>query len=555
MNFNDLLKKIDKKEWSFVLLMIVIMIIVTTFPYLYAYFSTPPNLYWLGTHSLTSADIPFYYSFIEQAKQGHWLFRSLMTSEPHPRLLFNPLFIGMGWMAKIFNLSNTAIFQLTRIILIPFCLVILYIFISYFFEEKNKRKICFIFLLFSSGLGAVFSGLLYKIATADPVLFWYFWPMDLWTPESNTFLTLYHNPLHIVALILIVLTFLFLLLALENNKVKYSIGAGLCGLLLFLVHPYHVPTIYGVTGVYLAIQFLNRKIAFRYVKHYLILIAISLPSVIYHLLLLKYDWARSQTWKGWFGYTPSPWVALISYGFPLLFAVAGILILRKNKFEDKKLNFLTVWLVLGWLLIYAWFLKWPRRLTHGLQVPMIILATLGIFWFYNYLRQKLFFKKIFGTWVNPVFLLPPTIFIFSFSIFFILASDLDYFNKKATIFYITQEKKQALDWLKKNTSENSVILASPFIGNLVPGFAGRITFVGHNPETANYFQKYEEAILFFKFNSADTWKEKFLKKIGINYIFWSGEEKNMGEFKPKEKKYLKKVYGNNEVEIYKVINN
>ncbi len=549
MTLKELLKTIDKKEWRFVFLIAAAVVIITALPYLYGYFSAPPNLYYLGTQSFNPADVPNYYSWIEQIKQGNFLLKGLMTSENQVALLFNPFFLVMGLTAKIFNLSSPLVFQLFRTMLIPVGLVVSYTFISYFFNEKFKRKTCLVLLAFSSGLGALASELLNKIST-DPSLFWYYWPMDLWVTESNTFLTFYHNPLHLLALIFIISIFLFLLLAFDNNKIKYSLTAGFLALTLFLFHPYHPPTIYAVTAVYLLLIFIKeKKIKWDMVKHYAILVAVSLPSVLYHLILLRYDWIRSNAWKQWFGYTPALWVTAISFGLPLLFALIGILTIKRNKEADRKFFFVVAWFITSFFLIYFWFLNWPRKLTHGLHVPIIILATVGLFAVYDYLKQKNIIRKLN---LSGAALILPAIVLLGFSNFYAVARDFKFYHEKNSLFYISQEEKEAMDWIKENTTKDSSILASNFMGNLIAGFSGRAVFSGHAAETAKFAEKMDDLNWFFGNNLDDERKKEFLKKYNLDYVFCSNLEKQMGNFKPEEKKYLETVYQNSQVVIYKV---
>ena len=47
--------------------------------------------------------------------------------------------------------------------------------------------------------------------------------------------------------------------------------------------------------------------------------------------------------------------------------------------------------------------------------------------------------------------------------------------------------------------------------------------------------------------------KEFLKNSRIDYIFYSNLEQKIGTFNPDEKEYLKKVYDNGKVQIYKVL--
>ncbi|MFH1233304.1 MAG: hypothetical protein V1649_01475, partial [Patescibacteria group bacterium] len=72
---------ISKNEWRFVFLLAAAVIIITTLPYLYAFFSAPKNKIYNGLHILTPGDIYVYFSYLEQTAQGSYLFKNLFTSE------------------------------------------------------------------------------------------------------------------------------------------------------------------------------------------------------------------------------------------------------------------------------------------------------------------------------------------------------------------------------------------------------------------------------------------------------------------------------------------
>ena len=123
---------------------------------------------------------------------------------------------------------------------------------------------------------------------------------------------------------------------------------------------------------------------------------------------------------------------------------------------------------------------------------------------------------------------------------------------KDPLFYISREKKEAKDWIKEKTTQDSAILASSFMGNLIAGFEGRAVFIGHAAETAKFAEKAEDLNWFFGNNKDDERKKEFLKKYNLDYIFYSDLEKQIGEFKPEEKNYLETVYQNSEVSVHKV---
>ena len=150
MKIKEIVATITKKEWHYVILLSVLVILITAAPYLYACLSAPEGYFYNGLHSLTPGDSPVYFSYINQIKAGNLVLRDYFTSELQEKGLINFFWLKVGLFARIFNLPADIAFHVFRLILIPIFLVILYIFISYFFKEKNKRKVSLFFICFAN---------------------------------------------------------------------------------------------------------------------------------------------------------------------------------------------------------------------------------------------------------------------------------------------------------------------------------------------------------------------------------------------------------------------
>lgn len=561
----ELAKKLNiiKSEWLFVLVLSVVMIFISTIPYLYASYATQAGFVYNGLHAMTPGDLPVYYSYIEQVKQGNYLLENLFTSETTLPVL-NIFWLGVGLFAKLFNLSAFIAFQTTKILLIPICLISLYLLISYFFSSKTYRKITFVFLLFSSGLGALASLILPNYLSNET---FYFWPMDLWVPEYNVFLTLYHSPHLIASLTLIVLLFLFFLLAIDTNKIKYSFLAGLSGLLLIQFHPFHLPVIWIIPFLYIFfLAILKKKIETQHIKHFLILICISLPSVLYYVWLIYFDWATRLKSSQNHCYTPSFITVIISYGGLLFFSLLAVVAWIKKVFnknseqtkpfmdliENNKMLFLVIWFISQFIFIFSPVI-FQRRLSEGLQISMVFLTIMGIVWLKKYLQQNFKHLELDKLFFNQYLLIILFIIFFSASNWVIINEDLKLFKQNYELFYETKEQRASYLWLKDNTATDSVIISVMPSGNFIPGIAGRKVYFGHiNVETLYYDAKLARLNWFFKNNDQDDKKLDFLKQNNINYLYFSKYEKEFGKFDPKDKNYLEKVFSNDFAVIYKV---
>jgi hypothetical protein len=545
--------EIEKKEWRFIFLIWVILNFFIFLPFFIGKITQLKDSVFLGLQNINRVDTPYYYSLIEQTKSGHFLFKYNSTSEPHQYFIFDPFWLSVGILAKILNLSSIYAFQLAKFLVIPIFLISSYFFISFFLKEKEKRKWAFLILIFGSGWGWFFLFLVYLISgisgngVIDLKKFWdqkgvFQFPIDLWVPEAFSFLSLYNSPHFGFSTSLIFLIFLLSLLFFESKKLRYSIIAGILCSLLFQFHPYYVPTIFITLGSFILISFLiKRGLNFSYLFHYFVLLLFSLPPLFYHFYsILKIPVRTSHFYKNIL-ITPSLPYLLIGYG-PLIFlGIYGLSLLLKSKEKREKDFFLISWFFAGIFLIYCPLIPFQRKLTEGFQMDLAILTTLSLFQIKDRLIRK--FIPIRFTLLEKILL----VFLISFSNFAIVENDIVSYLGKNEMFYLKKEVEEGIEWIRKNTPEDSVILSSYVTGNLLLAFINRPVYLAHPHITVNFEEKNEKVKKFLKEG-----EEKFLKDEGIDYIFVTRKEKKEINFNLEEKKYLEKVFEKGEVEIFKV---
>ncbi len=532
--------EIQKQEWKLVLLCWIGIGLAILIPFLYGYLRTPPGSTFTAVHSLNTADTFVYYSNIQQAKEGQILLKNLYTSEAHQGLV-RPLWFSLGFFVKIFNLSSVVIFQIAKFVLAGAFLFFAYIFISYFFKNKIKRKLGLIILAFSGGLGYL---LPFSLSRK-------FLPIDLWIPESITFQSIYQSPHFILSMLSIMLIFFLMSLYFKYDKIKYGIFAGFLALNLGFFHPFDVVIITAVlVGFLIALLFLKEKKIFSYIKKCLFLGMFFIPSILYYSFLLK-----SEEFKSFFNQNllPSPTLVAWILGFGLVFvlAVVGFFYLaHSDKFGQQKYLFLVIWAVVPFILIYLPF-TFQRRLSAGLHIPLAILAAEGLYFCWQSIKQKVRFVVLaFLSWILLFGLFSSTLGV--------IIQDFDLYHNWALYqekfqipIYLSQDFKEGTSWLKENAKDNLAVLTASE-NWWIPAFSTKQVFLGHGIQTANFQEKKEETHSFFKDNNNDTQKWNFLNKANIGYIFFELREEKKYDFNPEDKNYLKKVYKNNQIEIYRV---
>src|SRR3989338_8802870 len=150
--FLSILRSISKKEWIFLIAASLFFIITANYVYMVGYWSTPDQRAFLGIHSQTPSDFFVYYSYINQVKNGNYIFYDVFTGASPQTGFFNWFWLAVGLLGKVFNLSAVVTFHAARILLIPPLIIFLYISVSFFFKALLQRAFAFL-LSFASGLG------------------------------------------------------------------------------------------------------------------------------------------------------------------------------------------------------------------------------------------------------------------------------------------------------------------------------------------------------------------------------------------------------------------
>jgi len=499
---------ITKKEWRFVLLFLGIILLVTVLPYLYGNAVTPPDKQYMGVHHINAEDTHTYLAWMQQARESHFLFKQLYTSEVSPRNIFHPLFLVMGVVAGVFNLPNIIVFHIFRILLGFIFLITAYKFIGYFLQDIFQKKICFLILIFSSGVGFLFR----NVALST----------DLWMTESIIFLTLYESPLFLLSLTLMLVILMFVLKYLRDWKIKDIYWAGLFLLFLSFVHPYDVITVFSIITVYFLFLWLrskNKKIVYSWI----IIVSFLLFGFAYNYLVIFSNeviriWSTQNLTQ-----SLNPVTFIFGFGLILLLAILGIVKALKNKL--KRFYFLIIWVIITFILVYLPMFPWQRKLIEGVHIPLVILSAVGLFMFLNFVKNKRIKKNL------------PDI------------------TKKIIIYFLCISFLSNLVVILRgdNTTSEDVVLSSYLIGNIIPGLSGNVVYLGHGDQTVNRVGKEEMVDWFFSENTGQSEKYEFLKENRINYVFYSNLEKDIGSVRVDSFDFFKPVFTNNSTTIYEVI--
>lgn len=517
---------ISRKEWVGVAILCVFIVLAISLPFWYGKHVTTDHTVFVGTRTNNSKDFPSYLAWIEQARQGHMLFKDLYSSEEQPRTLFNPLFLLIGLIGNIIGYSNVLLYHVFRILCSILLLCVGYIFVSLFTDSVRLRAASFFLFGMGAGLGWV---------VGIP-------SVDIIQSEGTNFLTMYESLINTTSLLLILSIFTLFLTTESLKDIKKISGIMLLANLLVLIHGYDIVMVLLITGAYTAI--------YTY-QHWRLLLwcylAIgSLPAILWQLYTLNSNqalgvWATIQTRVP----AQKPLAYLATYGILLALSVAGAILSDTQK--KAKPRFLILWEgILIFLLFNPFSHRFQQKLSLGIFVPLSVLSSYALSLTIPEAGPR--HKRLIKYSIVYLVMLP-----FIYTNIYVVARDIHTFNIHNERIYISREQHDGLTWIKTNSNENNTILAGTKMSNLIPGFTGRTVYFGHYDQTIDFNGKLEASkkMLASKIIYSDPLRT-FLKENKISYIVEDSEIRSWGEISTVGRNYLNLVYSNSDIRIYKI---
>lgn len=509
--------QIERKEWRFVCLAAIILLVITSLPYAYASLTAPADKQFMG-FILNVSDHTQYLSWYK-AFQSDFLISNRLTSEENPAIFFNLLWWVLAQVGKFTGLSYQWVYQILRFFSGFAFFLAAYWFIAQFFSEQRRRKFVFSLLAVSSGFGWVLVLSKYLLGLSDVPF-----PLDLYVAEGNTFLCLMAYP-HFLEASAFILTSLGLLLVGERrNQYRWAVYAGLVAFFLGWQHGYDLIIVWSIPIFYACVRWIiEKRFPFFWFKTMLIAGLISSPPAVYNVLLTRLD----PTWKEVLAqfanagvYTPNFLHFLILMGLPLLIAIitAIVLILQAVKSPTAELRhnpllvFLLIWFGFGWLLTYI-PTDFQIHMINSWQVPVISLAGVGIFrWILPYLKKHLPRQRMIG-WAGAfliAFCALTNFYLFAWRFYDLSRNNYPYF--------LTRNERAALNWLEENAGEADIILSSLDVGQYIPGVSGRTAFLAHWAQTIRFYEKQEVVKKIFDPSLPESLRMQLLLDYQVDFV-------------------------------------
>jgi len=526
----------------------LVLVALTSLPYIVGMLVSTPDRQF-GGFVYNVLDCNSYIAKMRQGARGEWLFTLPYTSEQHQGAFVYPFYLILGKLAALSGLSLVLVYHLARLVSIPVLLVSVYAFLARITPWRAIRRIAFLLIAFSSGLGWLFT-LLGRPTFAGNL------PIDFWVTEGYLFLLVYAMPHLAFAAALLLWLLNAILDAWKWHTRGLLLASALLALVLTAILPFYTGVAYSVMGVTWAVDSIRHRHADM--RRLEVLIASGLPSVpllAYQGYMFSLDpffrvWAAQNT-------TLSPHILHYALGYLFLLPWAAATVLSAIH-RHKRLEVLpVVWALIVPILVYL-PVRFQRRFLIGFPIPLSLLAAPGFaryallplsrsrlaHWFLRFPRYTLsrLRRWTVTAWIG----------LAATSNVLLVAGSCAGAWTRSTIMFHDRTELDALNWLETHTKPQDIVLCAFETGNYVPARAGNRVFLGHGPETVHSDEKMAMVARFFDAQTDDAWRQWLLREYDIAYVVTGPRERALGGFSAHGISYLLPAYQNGEYRIYQV---
>ncbi|MBI4415058.1 MAG: hypothetical protein HY566_02360 [Candidatus Kerfeldbacteria bacterium] len=416
------------RRWRFLFAVIVSLVVLTTSIPIINWLQRPDGSTYTGYSYESVGDIFVYLNLIEQAKNGELLLKDFFTPEEHGGILLNPLYLILGWTARLFHLTPLVAWHLFRVLFLFAFVLLLYRVLAGVTRNERERRV-----------------VLLAILTTGSLL--------LLSHEASTFLSLLYSPMAGLTLLLSLGYFHLFLDAAEKGLTAWRFfGMFLLGAAQSTSHPYVVVLWAAIPLVFI---FLGALIRERPLRASIILALPPISIAAFYLAFYFFTVFRSPILRSWAENAMlGPWppsVLFLFLGALGLLAIVGIVACRNELWKNQRGRFFLVWLIVGIFISQIPGFPYAYRVMAVMHLPLAYMASMGIVWLWQKSRKHLRLQMLL------VFLAVPA---FSDNISHLTHNfRRDY--RASQKLYLTSETSQAMLWLRKETPTNSVLLHSP----------------------------------------------------------------------------------------------
>ncbi len=546
----------NRRDWLYLGIFIVVVLLITSIPYFYAYKSAPDDVHFMGV-VFNIPDHFQYFSWMRES-QTQFLVPNQLTPEDSTPLLFNFLWFTLGRVESLTGIEYRTVYQIARLLAAAFVMIATYWFASLVFTNRAKRWTAFLVSVLGAGLGWVWVIAKYvgKVEIVPPNSF------DVYTSEPNTFFNILAFPHFSIAAGLIAVIFGLVLLGQKKQSMRYAWAAAAVSLLLSVQHAYDMFIIYPVIGLYaLFIWLRDRKFPIYLFKLGIIVVLISVWPALQAFYITQAD----DVWKGVLSqfdnagaWTPNPLHLPILMGVSWLLAIWALKIRLPWRERDDTHLFLMAWFLAHFILVYI-PLNFQIHLLSGWQIVTGVMATIGLYTrVLPWLRRRLSAMSpqrvaLLGSSALLLAVLPTNLYIFAWRTLDMKAAWQE-MDERVTDnrYFIRVSEYDAYQFLETQVKGTDVVFSSLNTGAFIPALTGARSFLGHWAQTLDFQNKRTMVDAFFNAATTDDQRLQLLNEYSVSYLFYGPEEAKLGDYDPVGSPFLSEVYKNDDVTIYAV---
>jgi hypothetical protein len=498
---------VNRRESSWLVWTTLTLILASNLPYFIAWAATPADAHFTGL-VFNLQDGHTYIAKMRQGFEGSWRFQLPFTPERSPGAYIYLFYLWLGHLSRWAGLPLIGVYHGARVLGGIAMLVGIYALASHVTAHRRERGTMFLLTSLGSGLG-------WLVVTAGGRT------ADFWVAEAFPAYSLMinaHFPLSIALMASIAMCGLRIMgLTTEQNhqtrQWPWGFGMILAALLLGGIQPFGLVPVFGALGAMLVARALKeRSIPWRAGIWVVIAAAVALPYPLYMQAAIQSDpvlaeWNAQNT-------TPSPplWDWALSYGLPLVLALAGAVVaVRRGSDGD--------FLLLGWVVVTLVGMVLPlplqRRLSIGLGVPIGLLAGMG---WWRVGRTKIRPRRR-GLWRGLIIAFSALTMVFLITMVALAALSSEPW------FYLSSGEWKALRWLREEAASDAVVLCAPQTGTFVPAWAGQPVVYGHPFETLNAERREKQVKAYWSTDLSETQRDTFLQDNRVRYVIVGPRER------------------------------
>ena len=479
----------NAREWIWVIIASLLIVLLSSLPYLAGYYFQNTDQIFSGA-IFDRQDYSVHLATMALGARGQWQYNFRFTSETHQGRYVKLGYIFLGHISRWLNLDLVSTYHLARLCFGLFSLLCLYKLAQLVFFEVYFRRLFFLLVALSSGLGWL--QWIFKLVPNASIS-----PIDFWAIDPYFFFGLMMFP-HFMMSVFLSLG----MICLWGAYLRYFdwwrvVLIVIMGASIQLIQPY-VPILPDVAmvGAALGCMVRSRRFSWRLVGMLVLIGSTQVPLLIYNLGIFRQDtiWQAFATQN----LTLSPPFVYYLWGFGLLWplALVGIGISLQSIFSriaGNKVQFNISFEALGGALLWVLtallltYLPWQlqRRFMFLFVAPLGIFAIFGLrdgiaHWLESRFSARLSHRRI-GALLLVVFM--------SMSSLYLALGTSLYLSSRPDEFFDPASLVQTVDWLARHADKDDVVLSSERVGQLVAARTGLRVYIGHPIETLDYTNK------------------------------------------------------------------